>query len=197
MWLKLAKMTKNWIFRFFWKSLILYCIRSKNVSNVFHGLKNVKKAEKSLKICQFLPILNNFSYILWIKITFWKKLVDRALTTYLKFHISWIYMLWGIQNQLRFFFTGFGLNCPSAWCECPRGKSLRPYFSTPTVITFGVSFELLLFWHLMSYFLNVNCRYLVIMFNEIKVWAGIEACFATVKYSIYCLKTPQKATNDI
>jgi hypothetical protein len=38
--------------------------------------------------------------------------------------------------------------------------------------------------------LNVNCRYLVILFNERKVWAGIEACFATVKYS-------QKATNDI
>jgi hypothetical protein len=41
-------------------------------------------------------------------------------------------------------------------------------------------------------FLNVNCRYLVILFNEIKVLAGIEACFATVKYSIYCLKTPKK-----
>jgi hypothetical protein len=39
--------------------------------------------------------------------------------------------------------------------------------------------------------LNVNCRYLVILFNEIEVWAGIEACFATVKYSIYCLKTPK------
>jgi hypothetical protein len=34
--------------------------------------------------------------------------------------------------------------------------------STPTVITFGVSFELLLFF-------NVNCRYLVILFNEIEV----------------------------
>jgi hypothetical protein len=32
----------------------------------------------------------------------------------------------------------------------------------------------------------------VILFNEIKVWAGIEACFAKVKYSIYCLKTPKK-----
>jgi hypothetical protein len=32
----------------------------------------------------------------------------------------------------------------------------------------------------------------VILFNEIKIWAGIEACFATVKYSIYCLKTPKK-----
>jgi hypothetical protein len=44
----------------------------------------------------------------------------------------------------------------------------------------------------MSYFLNVNCRYLVILLNEIKVKAGIEVCFATVKYSIYCLKTPKK-----
>jgi hypothetical protein len=32
----------------------------------------------------------------------------------------------------------------------------------------------------------------VILFNEIEVWAGVEACFATVKYSIYCLKTPKK-----
>jgi hypothetical protein len=48
------------------------------------------------------------------------------------------------------------------------------------------------FWHLMSIFLNVNCHYLAILFNEIEVWAGIEACFATVKYSIYCLKTPKK-----
>jgi hypothetical protein len=54
------KMTKNWIFQFFWKSLILYCIRSKNVFNVFHDLKNVKKAEQSLKICQFWPILATF-----------------------------------------------------------------------------------------------------------------------------------------
>jgi hypothetical protein len=35
-----------------------------NVSNVFHGLKNVKIAQRSLKICQFWPILTNFSYIL-------------------------------------------------------------------------------------------------------------------------------------
>jgi hypothetical protein len=43
----------------------------------------------------------------------------------------------------------------------------------------------------MSYFLNVNCRYLVILFSEIKVWAGIEACFATVKYNPLLLKDPQ------
>jgi hypothetical protein len=60
------KLTKNGIFRFFWKSLILYCIRSKNVWDVFHDLKNVKIANRSLKICQFWPILANFSYILWI-----------------------------------------------------------------------------------------------------------------------------------
>jgi hypothetical protein len=48
------------------------------------------------------------------------------------------------------------------------------------------------FLNLMSNFLNVNCCYLVILFNEIKVSAGIKACFATVKYSIYCLKTPKK-----
>jgi hypothetical protein len=51
------------------------------------------------------------------------------------------------------------------------------FFYTDSCLTF----ELLLF--LTS---NVNWRYLVILFNEIKVWAGIEACFATVKYSIYC-----------
>jgi hypothetical protein len=31
---------------------------------VFHDLKNVKIAKRSLKICQFWPILANFSYIL-------------------------------------------------------------------------------------------------------------------------------------
>jgi hypothetical protein len=35
-----------------------------NRSNVFHDLKNVKIAEKSLKIGQFLPILAHFSHIL-------------------------------------------------------------------------------------------------------------------------------------
>jgi hypothetical protein len=50
-------------FSIFLKSLILYCICSKNVWDVFHDLKNVKKAEKCLKICQFWPILTNFSYI--------------------------------------------------------------------------------------------------------------------------------------
>jgi hypothetical protein len=32
---------------------------------------------------------------------------------------------------------------------------------------------------------NVNCRYLVMLFNEIKVSAGIEKCFAPVKHSIW------------
>jgi hypothetical protein len=52
------------------------------------------------------------------------------------------------------------------------------------------------FWHLMSYFFNVNCRYLVILFNEIEVWAGIEACFATVKYSIYYLLNNNKTKQN-
>jgi hypothetical protein len=30
----------------------------------------------------------------------------------------------------------------------------------------------------------------VIVFNELKVSAGIEACFAAVKYSIWCIKAP-------
>jgi hypothetical protein len=34
---------------------------------VFHDLKNVKIAEKSLKIGQLLPILANFSHNLWSK----------------------------------------------------------------------------------------------------------------------------------
>jgi hypothetical protein len=65
MCLKLAKIDQKWKFSIFWKSLILYCIRSKNVWDVFHDLKNVKIAKRSLKICQFWPILANFSYILW------------------------------------------------------------------------------------------------------------------------------------
>jgi hypothetical protein len=40
-------------FDFFCKSLIFDYIRCKNVSNVFHDLKNEKIAQKSLKICQF------------------------------------------------------------------------------------------------------------------------------------------------
>jgi hypothetical protein len=43
----------------------------------------------------------------------------------------------------------------------------------------------------MPYFLNVNCRYVVILYNKKEFWADIEACFATVKYSIYCKKTRQ------
>jgi hypothetical protein len=49
---------------FFFKSLIFECNHSKTVSGVFHDLKNVKIAEKSLKIDQLLPILANFSHIL-------------------------------------------------------------------------------------------------------------------------------------
>jgi hypothetical protein len=51
-------MTKN---RFFFEKISFYCIRSKNVSNVVHDLKNVKIAQRSLK---FWPVLANFSYIL-------------------------------------------------------------------------------------------------------------------------------------
>jgi hypothetical protein len=57
LWLKLAKLTKNEIFGFFFKSPIFECNYSKAVRDVFHDLKNVKIAEKSLKIGQFLPIL--------------------------------------------------------------------------------------------------------------------------------------------
>jgi hypothetical protein len=49
---------------FFFKSLIFECNHSKTVCGVFHDLKNVKIAEKSLKIDQLLPILANFSHIL-------------------------------------------------------------------------------------------------------------------------------------
>jgi hypothetical protein len=38
-----------------------------------------------------------------LKITFWKKLVKGGTVTYFQFDIFWIYMLWGIQNQLRVF----------------------------------------------------------------------------------------------
>jgi hypothetical protein len=48
------KMTKNWFFWFFWKISFFECYRSKTVSDVFRGLKNVEKAEKSLKIGQIL-----------------------------------------------------------------------------------------------------------------------------------------------
>jgi hypothetical protein len=61
MWLKLAKNDQKLNFLIF---LNKSHIRFKNGSIVFHDLKNVKKAEKSLKICQFWPILTNFSYIL-------------------------------------------------------------------------------------------------------------------------------------
>jgi hypothetical protein len=37
--------------------MFFYCIRSKTVYGMFHYLQNVKIAEKSFKISQFLPIL--------------------------------------------------------------------------------------------------------------------------------------------
>jgi Na+-driven multidrug efflux pump len=58
-----------------------YCIRSKIVSNMFRGLKNVKIARKSSKIGQLLPILATFYQ-------FFK----------FQFDVFWIYMLWDIQN---------------------------------------------------------------------------------------------------
>jgi hypothetical protein len=53
----LAKKTKIEFFYFFEKVSFLDCIRSKNL---LHDLKNVKIAEKSLKIGQFYPILPTF-----------------------------------------------------------------------------------------------------------------------------------------
>jgi hypothetical protein len=50
----------------------------------------------------------------------------------------------------------------------------------------------------MSYFLNVNCRYLVMLFNEIKVSAGIEdRVFRSCKTLHLVKKAPQLATNDV
>jgi hypothetical protein len=48
-------------FGFFFKSLISEFNYSKTVWDVFHDLKNVKIAEKSLKIGLLLSILGNFS----------------------------------------------------------------------------------------------------------------------------------------
>jgi hypothetical protein len=50
-------MTKMKNFDFFEKSHFFYLIRSKTVWGVFHYLQNLKIAEKSFKISQFLPIL--------------------------------------------------------------------------------------------------------------------------------------------
>jgi hypothetical protein len=58
-------------------------------------LKNEKFQKKSI-FGLFLPIKSN---IYEVKITFFKKLVDQAPATYLKFDVFWIYMLWGIRNQ--------------------------------------------------------------------------------------------------
>jgi hypothetical protein len=50
----LLKLAKIQIFGIFFKSLIFECNHSKTVWDVFHELKNVKIAEKSLKIGQLL-----------------------------------------------------------------------------------------------------------------------------------------------
>jgi hypothetical protein len=56
---KRGKINQKWNLSIFFKKL-----HSKTVSDVFHDLKNVKIAEKSLNIGQFLHILANFSHIL-------------------------------------------------------------------------------------------------------------------------------------
>jgi hypothetical protein len=89
-------MTKNWNYRFFWKSLIFYCIGSKNVFNLFHALKNVKIASKSLKNFNFDQF---WLYFYEFKSRFEKKLVEEGAMTYFQIDVFWIYMLWGIQNQ--------------------------------------------------------------------------------------------------
>jgi hypothetical protein len=64
MWLKLAKNYQKWIFFDFFEKVIFDYIRCKNVSNVFHVLKNVKIAQRSLKICQFWLYFMNLNHIL-------------------------------------------------------------------------------------------------------------------------------------
>jgi hypothetical protein len=70
--------TSKWVQKWFLKVLKIFCWFFVDVS---------------------LGILAHFGHILWILITFWKKFVEGGPTTYFKFDIFWIYMLWGIQNQ--------------------------------------------------------------------------------------------------
>jgi hypothetical protein len=77
-----AKMDQKWNFSIFLKSLIFKCNRSKTVS--FHDLKNVKIAEKCLKIGQLLPIFATFYEF---KSHFEKKMVEGAAITYFQFDI--------------------------------------------------------------------------------------------------------------
>jgi hypothetical protein len=62
--MNVAEIGKKWPKNdFFWKSLILYCIRSKNVWDVFYDLKMWKKPKKVLKSVNFAqcwPILATF-----------------------------------------------------------------------------------------------------------------------------------------
>jgi hypothetical protein len=69
------------------------------ILKLFLCVSRLEKRKISWKKFENQSILANFSHILWILITFLKKLVDGAPVTYFKFDVFWIYMLWGIQNQ--------------------------------------------------------------------------------------------------
>jgi hypothetical protein len=56
---------------------------------------------RKFKKFNFWSIFDNFSNIYEVKITFFKKLVEQAPATYLKFDVFWIYMLWGLNPNLR------------------------------------------------------------------------------------------------
>jgi hypothetical protein len=71
------------------------------------------------------------------------------------------------------FFTQFSAN---PRCVIPSSgvyKAVFFYSDSCSTVTAVATVKL---WQQMSYFLNVNCRYLVMLFNEIKVSAGIEEC---------------------
>jgi hypothetical protein len=63
MWLKLAKIGKNWIFQFFLKKSNFFIVF---VQNCLWCVPRHEKCEKLPKIGQFWPILANFGHILWI-----------------------------------------------------------------------------------------------------------------------------------
>jgi hypothetical protein len=86
---------------FFGQITFFACNRSKTVWDVFDDLKNVKIAEK---VCKYRSIFTTFYEF---KSHFEKKLVEGGpkLICLYRFSESSIYMLWGIQNQLRFFCT--------------------------------------------------------------------------------------------
>jgi hypothetical protein len=85
-----------------------------------------KKSKNSI-FGLFLPILATFYKV---KITFFKKLVDGAPATYLKFDVFWIYMLWGFalgypKSVTKIFCTHFWVN-KSLSMMCPISKVPRP-----------------------------------------------------------------------